>query len=373
MPSPSTDLARRRFLQQSLGAALVAGGGSWALAAPAGDEWACPVLGDLHFDRPEHHDQAWLEKTHAGDKRQIENYCRLTRESLPRLCAAVRRRIETARVPVPAVLQLGDLLEGLCGTPELAERQAAEAVSFVREANLGRPMLMTKGNHDVTGPGAVEAYDRVLLPFMADPTLDAVSSAAFTQSRGGVLLVFYDAYNTKSLDWFEKLLAGRQPQRLVVLIHPPVVPYNARSNWHLYARPAQAPQRQRLLNLLGRHRAVVLCGHLHKYCFLRRRTEQGSFVQLAISSVATDADGERRDERTGLADYSPDLVRLEPNFSPETLEVRRELLSAEKPLIEDFHYADTWGHALLRVSGGEIAADVYRGVSDSPWQTIELS
>jgi hypothetical protein len=117
----------------------------------------------------------------------------------------------------------------------------------------------------------------------------------------------------------------------------------------------------------------VLCGHLHKYCFLRRRTEQGSFVQLAISSVATDADGKLRDERIGLASYGPDLVRLERNFSPETLEARRELLSAEKPLIEDYHYADTWGHALLRVSRGEIAAEVYRGVSETPWKTIELA
>jgi hypothetical protein len=331
------------------------------------------VKGDLHFDRPEHHDQAWLERTHAGDKRQIENYCRLTRQSLPRLFAAVKRQVEAARMPVPAVLQLGDLLEGLCGTPELAERQAVEAVSFVREAKLGRPMLMTKGNHDVTGPGAVEAYDRVLLPFMAHSSLDEVRSAAFTQSRGGVLLAFYDAYNSKSLDWFEKLLAERRPERLVVLIHPPVVPYNARSNWHVYAKPAQQAQRQRLLNLLGRHRAVVLCGHLHKYCFLRRRTEHGSFVQLAISSVATDADGKLRDERTGLSDYGPDLVRLEPNFSPETIEVRRELLAAENPLIEDYHYADTWGHALLRVSLGEIGADVYRGVSESPWKTISLA
>jgi hypothetical protein len=373
MLSPSFCFTRRRFLQQSLGAALVVGGGSWALAAPAGEEWFCPVLGDLHFDRPEHHDQAWLEKTHPGDKRQIENYCRLTRESMPRLFAAVKRQIEATRVPVPAVLQLGDLLEGLCGTPELADRQATEAVSFVREANLGRPLLMTKGNHDVTGPGAVEAYDRLLVPFMEDASLDEVRGAAFTQSRGGVLMVFYDAYNTKSLDWFDRLLAERRPQRLLVLIHPPVVPYNARSNWHIYAKPAQQAQRQRLVELLGRHRAVVLCGHLHKYCFLRRRTDSGSFTQLALSSVATDVDGKLRDERSGLADYGPDLVQLEPNFSPETLDARRELLAAEKPLIEDFHYADTWGHALLRVSKTEIAADVYRGVSDAPWKSLALA
>jgi hypothetical protein len=374
MSSPDCMGTRRQFLISTFGAAALAGGGSFAIGAPeSAGEWACPLLGDLHFDRLEHHDFVWLQRDHPGDVRQVQNYSRLTREVMPKLLATVKQQVANAGVNVPMVLQLGDLIEGLCGTPELAGRQAREAIEFVQEAELGRPMLFVKGNHDITGPGAAEVYGKLLVPFMEHPTLDAIRSAAFTQERGGVLFVFYDAYDPKSLEWFEKLIGERKPERLVFLIHPPVVPYNARSTWHIHSRPNQAPQRERLLGLLGKHRAIVLCGHLHKYCFLRRRTEQGSFVQLAISSIATDMEGKPRDELSGLDQYNADLVRLEPNHAPETVEARRALLDAEKPFIEHFEYADTWGHALLKFRGMQIQAEVYRGLATTAWKAHDLT
>jgi hypothetical protein len=327
----------------------------------------------MHFDRLEHHDFAWLEKDHHGDVRQVQNYSRLTGEVLPRLCQVVRQQVETAAAPVPFVLQLGDLIEGLCGTPELANRQATEALEFVRQAGFGRPLLMTKGNHDVTGPGAAEAYQRLLVPAMSDGSLEEIRAASFTQRPGGLLFVFYDAYDKSSLDWFAQLVAMRRPERLVFVIHPPVVPYNARSSWHIYSNPAQADKRQRLLDLLGQTRAIVLCGHLHKYSFLRRRTERGSFVQLALSSVATDTEAKPRHQRAGLDDYRPDLVDLEPAHSPGTIEARRALLAAEKPFIEQFEYADTWGHARLQIRGAHVTAEVYRGLSTTPWKSHALT
>lgn len=364
---------RRRFLGSALGVTALAGH-SFAVAAPdAASQWDCPLLGDLHFDRLEHHDLAWLEKDHPGDVRQVQNYSRLTRDVLPQLFRVVKQQVANATADVPFVLQLGDLIEGLCGARELAARQAREAIEFVKAADLRRPLLFVKGNHDITGPGAAEIYNQLLVPFMDHRELEAVRSAAFMQQRGGMLLVFYDAYDPKSLDWFDKVLQERKPERLLFLIHPPVVPYNARSTWHIYSRPNQAAQRERLLALLGRQRAIVLCGHLHKYSFLRRRTEHGPFVQLAISSIATDADGKARGELNGLEQYGPDLVRLEPNHSPETVEARRALLADEKPFIEHFEYADTWGHALLRFRGGKITADVCRGLAATAWKTHDLT
>jgi hypothetical protein len=330
-------------------------------------------LGDLHFDRLEHHDLAWLAKDHPGDIRQVENYSRVTREFLPKLFQIVKSQIAAANVPVPAVLQLGDLIEGLCGTPQLADRQATEAIQLIKEADFGRPFLITKGNHDVTGPGAAEAYQRILLPHVAEVAEGAEKRASFLQERGGTLVVFFDAYDKSSLAWFVKTMEQRTPQRLVVLIHPPVVPYNARSDWHIFAKPHQQAERTQFLNLLGKHRAIVLCGHLHKYSFLRRRTEQDSFVQLAISSVATDVAAQAKHSLEGVEHYGPDLVQLEPNHSPATLDARRALLAAERLFIEHFEYADTWGHALLKVAGSRIAADVYRGLSETPWKSLDLS
>jgi calcineurin-like phosphoesterase family protein len=371
-------LSRRLFLKSSAaGCALLGPAGNWAVAAgEAADNWAFPLLGDLHFDRLEHHDHEWLAREHPGDVSQVQNYSRITRELTPKLFGRVRdslAALQKSKTAVPFVLQLGDLLEGLAGSEELANRHAREGIDFVRQAGFSAPMVITKGNHDITGPGATEAYRKLLLPFISQGAGRELSEAVFASRQGGTLVAFYDAYDKNSLDWFAKTLDETKPERLIVAIHPPVVPYNARSNWHIYSSPKQAAQRARLLELLGRHRAIVLCGHLHKYSLLVRRTDHGPFAQLAISSVAASSDGQLKDVRSGVNEYAPDLVELEPRHAPETVEARRELLAAERPFIERFDYADTWGHAVIYVTGGRISADIYRGFDEEPWKTADFA
>lgn len=362
---------RRSFLR-AFGAGVLGVRGSFAVAAEARQELVVPFLGDLHFDHPEHHDLEWLRASHAGDEKQIENYCRVTRDWSPKLLDVARQRVAEGGEAVPFLLQLGDLIEGLCGSEKLAERQMREAIEWVKGDGKGAPFAMCKGNHDVTGPGATEVYDRVLVPFLQS-RINEAGGARFVRREGGTMFVFFDAYDKGSLEWFEKLMAEAKPERLVFILHPPVVPYNARATWHVFAKPADATKRERLLDLLGKHRAIVLCGHLHKYTCVARRTRTGSFVQLAISSVATDEAAAPKHERSGLEAYSPDLVTLEPKHAPETEDDRRKILSAEREFITHYDYADTWGHAVLRVSRDGVKADVCRGLSKETWRTLDLS
>ena len=361
--------SRRSFLGM-MGSGMAGARGSWAISAEAGESFELPMLGDLHFDRLEHHDFDWMKHAHEGDIKQVHNYSRVTSEWSGKLLDVAKQRVRDARAPVPFVLQLGDLIEGLCGSPERATRQASEALQWVKQANFGAPLAMCKGNHDVTGPGAAQVYDSLLVPFL-NQLLGGVDGAAYSRSAGDTLIVFFDAYAKGSLAWFERLMAERPPRRLIFVIHPPVVPYNARCDWHIFARQPQ--ERAHLLQLLGKHRAIVFCGHLHKYNCLVRRTETGRFVQLAISSVATDPEGAPKDERRGLEAYGPDLVNLEPQHAPETVAARRTLLEAERPFIERFEYADTWGHALLRITRDTIHAEVCRGLSKESWRSLNLS
>src|SRR3954447_13003952 len=122
-------VSRRSFL----GSAIALGaGGSWALAAADDAEWAFPVLGDLHIDKPAHHDAEWLKANHPGDVRQVENYSRVTQEFTPKLLALAAENAAGGKVPVPFALQLGDLVEGLCGTEALARTQAEDALAMVK-------------------------------------------------------------------------------------------------------------------------------------------------------------------------------------------------------------------------------------------------
>src|SRR5207302_702740 len=128
-------LTRREFASRLAGAAVFLGaGGSWALsAADTEKEWSFPLLGDLHFDHLDHHDMEWLKTTHPNDVSQVENYARITRAVTPKLLDVARLQAMEAKAPVPFVVQLGDLLEGLCGSEKLAAKQADDALDLVKK------------------------------------------------------------------------------------------------------------------------------------------------------------------------------------------------------------------------------------------------
>ncbi len=285
---------RRQFARLLL--AGTAGAAVSCLPVQAADKapFSFLLLGDSHFDRLAHHDLEWLGKEKPDDLRQVRDYSRITAELQPTLFETLRGCItglNRTQPPVAFVAQVGDLVEGLCGTEALAVQQNTDAVAFLRSNKLGVPFLFTKGNHDVTGPGAAAAFNSVFQPFMAGQAtaVDAasrVNKACYTVEKGESLFCFFDAYDRESLPWLEAALEKRTTAHCFVVLHPPVVPYGARATWHLFSAERDKAQRERLLALLGKHNAFVLTGHIHKFNVLVRATPGGGrFLQFALSSV----------------------------------------------------------------------------------------
>lgn len=391
-------LSRRRFLTSAAaavpGLALLGHSSiiDTAFAAPQtgrnSDSFIFPLLGDLHFDRLEHHDMAWMEKEYPNDIRQVQNYSRITAEALPLLMKTVQGSIQQHRQAgrtVPFVVQLGDFVEGVCGSHELDAKHKNDAIAFVREQQLDAPFLFCKGNHDVTGPGSKETYNEIFLPFLAGEInrvhqqtqaapVASLNSASFAVRYGDSLLAFFDAYkHPDSLDWLEATLAANTARHVFVMIHPPVTPYGARTTWHLYARERQTAERTRLLELLGKHNAIVLTGHLHKYNLMTRRTTQGRFLQLAVNSVISKPTVNVEDVLEGTAAYTPDQVRVEPRFSPDNEELRRTNISNEAPFVDYFEYASIPGYAEIEVHGEQVLMRHYRGATRELWKTRDLT
>ncbi len=378
-----TSLNRRKLLGSSaglIGLGVLKGPGSslaTTSAAPSasGSNWSFSLLGDVHFDRLEHHDFDWVKREQPNDVRQIEIYSHITEHNLPALMHNVKRTI--AAHHCTSVVQLGDLVEGLCGNEKLARQHCADAIGFFKDLDLGVPVRVTKGNHDVTGPGSVAAYNDIVVPWVAEG-LDLAPeplAAHFTIKHDRDLFVYFDAYDSASLEWFEKLVKDRDPAsggRLFFVVHPPVVAYNARSAWCLFGKERDREKRQRLYQLLGRHHAIVLCGHLHKYAFVERETSAGNFTQLAVSGIAYHLDDKPEDLISGVENYGPDLVDLEPGHSPETVAERRAILERERPFIRRYDYGNFWGHAVVRISPGNVHADIYQLLGEQPWKTIPL-
>lgn len=375
-------LTRRQYLTQGLagaGVAVLNGPGCCCLIAGEAKrstekDWQFSLLGDIHFDRMEHHDFDWVRREKPKDIRQIEIYSRITERNLPALMQQVKKTISSTRCA--SVVQIGDLVEGLCGNERLARVHCEEAVAFFEDLNLGVPIRVTKGNHDVTGPGSVAAYEGIVVPWVAGGLKAQVSSnkARFIHRQHDDLSIYFDAYDSGSLNWFEELMKRRDPAsdgRLFFIIHPPVVPYNARSTWCVFG--AHGEKRNRLMRILGKYHAIVLCGHLHKYSFLERATQDGSFVQLAVSSVANHLDDTPKDMISGIDNYNSDLVDLEPRHSPDTVEHRRQILDREKPFIRRFDYGNFWGHAVVKVRAASVEADIYQLLGCQPWKTVKLT
>lgn len=378
-------ISRRRLLHTSWGAAAsLAVAAHDRAASSLADAFTFILLGDLHYDKLEHHDMAWLQKKKGGDLGQIKNYSRITADLMPQLFTRVRETIvglnQSSQTKVAFVLQVGDIVEGLCGTAELAARQNTEALQFIQGAGLGVPFLFTKGNHDVTGDGAPEAFKEVFHPFLSGEMNKVktgstkLQQASYTLEQGNSLFCFFDAYDAESLDWLEAALDRRTASHCFVAIHPPVVPYGARSNWHLFASDKDRPKREKLLGLLGKQNAFVLGGHIHKFNTICRSTPGGGrFAQLAVSSVIGTAEVRAKDELHGVAAYTGDQIRVEPHFSPENVDACRAIYTAEAPEVRAFEYADLPGYAVISVKGETVKADIYAGASANLWRTVDLT
>src|SRR5262245_47882470 len=372
-------ITRRAFLAGAalLPVALRAG-------AAAGQSFSFIFLGDIHLDRLEHHDMAWLEREKPNDVRQVRNYSRITSDITPHLFAKMRETIVTGRgktdPEIKFIAQTGDFLEGLCGTPELARRHAVDGVGFVRQAKLGAPFLIAKGNHDITGPGAREGYEEVILPFVSEQLQELkklsgqLKTAFYAFEQGNAMMIFFDAYDhPRALDWLETTLRKRTARHVFFFSHPPVVPYGARSNWHIYSKAKEEPSRERLLNLLGEHRVFALNAHIHKYSLLVRETPRGRFLQLAMCSVLPQQQIEPRMMLSGVRDYTPDQVRVEPKFSPANEAERRALLQDESPHIRNFEYGEAPGYAIVTVDGTQVEAKLFAGTARELWRRLDLS
>ncbi|MET7000398.1 metallophosphoesterase family protein [Chitinophaga defluvii] len=371
----SHTMNRRKFATSlgMLAAMLPLGAAALNFTPSRGKGFHFVLLGDLHFDKLEHHDTGYVNAKYAGDWNQIRNYSRITRENLPLLMNVIKQ--QGNRDNAAFYLQLGDFVEGLCGTEALAQQQTKEFIDFIAAQQLDRPFFVIKGNHDITGEGAPQTYVKTVLPWQANVLKQKNTTANATFVHKGVRFILFDGYTPdESLQWLKKVLATHKESLLFFCIHMPVVPFNARANWHVFAKPSEQPQREELLQLLGKHHAIVLCGHLHKTCILKRSTPAGDFVQVCLGSVIPAPDAKIKDHLKGVEFYNAGLVNLEPAFAPASLEERRTNLTNEQPFIKYYEYADFCGYATIGVTEEkEVTMAVYANVDTTPWNTIHLS
>lgn len=331
------------------------------------------ILGDLHYDQLADHDMNWLG-TKPDDLRQVtKEYTVYTEKNWNDFMQVLRQKVLTVNPPVSAVIQLGDLSEGLAGSSEKALQMAANAMKAVEAANMPVPWIIAKGNHDVTGPGAVEAFQKFYVPMIRKQTNQPeIKNASYSYTSGDVQITCLDPWdkNTGMVAFLEKELSASHAKFKFVAVHEPVIPVTERC-WHTLRQDPE--QRGKLLEVIARHKAIVLCAHLHRYAVVSRNTTSGPIVQVMVNSVVKDRDYQKPSRM--ITEYGPSLAENIPEWQPETLEARKAILAEEAKYVTFYKQTDLPGYAIVKTDGkkGTIQMEYYAAFGKEPFDKIDLT
>lgn len=345
------------------------------------------ALGDLHYDRFEHHDWDYV-MTRPQDFAQItKEYPYYTAVYLEKFLQTIKKQSNNISPSVRGVVQLGDLVQGVAGTPDLARQMNRGAVDLLYSTNLSVPWILTKGNHDVSNsPGQPEAWQEVIRPFIEEQVNKRIGNGMYTYKLSDeVELFILDQFfsidenlpESEMVAFIEKEFEKSAAKYKFVLTHQPVIPVTERC-WHLLSgirRPLEdTTLRTKFLNLLGKNKAIVLCAHLHQYSVLSRQTPYGPVVQIMINSVNKGFD-EKTPDKIESYYKGGEWVKSNQEWQPHNSEIRYKILEEEKKHITSFQKADLPGYCVISIYPKEqnVKMDFFNGFSVEPFQSISIS
>ncbi len=345
------------------------------------------ALGDIHYDRLDFHDWDYVLTRPQDFKQIMEEYPQNTAVYLPRFLNFIKTRSVQIQPSVKAVVQLGDLVEGVAGTETLAREMNRGAVDLLYSVGLNVPWVLVKGNHDVSNsPGQSEAWQEVIRPFIELQVNKSIGTGMYTyklsdQVEFFVLDQFFsndqNLPESEMVSFLEKEFERSTAKYKFVLTHQPVIPVTDRC-WHLLSgirRPVSDPSlRENFLDLLGKNKVIVLCAHLHKFSVLSRETKYGPVIQIMMNSVVNSF-VPKDSVRINTQYRGQGFVDENPSFQPFNQETRKKILEYEKQHITSFLVADLPGYALLsiREKENDVILKYFNGFSVEPYYTLNLN
>lgn len=331
------------------------------------------MLGDLHYDLLQDHDMEWLGRK-PDDLRQVtEEYTKYTSANWKGFMAILKKRAESKDSQVKAIIQLGDLSEGLAGNEEKARQMASNAMKAIDAIQMPVPWIIVKGNHDITGPGAVKAFEEFYIPMFRKQTGNPeIKSANYSYRYQNVQITCIDPWDkgTDLIAFLEHELSGSDAKYKFVSIHEPVIPVTERC-WHILRN--EPLKREKLLEVIAKNKAIVLCGHLHRYSVVRRETKFGPIVQVMVISVIKDRKYQKPVKV--ITEYGPSLAENVPEWQPETLEARKAMLAEEAKYVTNYKQTDLPGYAIINIDdkNENIQLKYFAAFAEKPYDVIDLT
>ena len=331
------------------------------------------VLGDLHYNLQNDHDLNWLE-SQAGDLvQESKDYSYYTNKYWDSFMEIVQHKALYVTPPAKAVIQTGDLSEGLAGSVDKARQMMNHTAEAINSTQMPVPWIIAKGNHETYGPGANEAYQEYFVPLFRKQTLiQKIRNASYSYHIDNIQITCLDPWDrdVDMVAFLEKEFSSSKSKYKFVVIHEPVIPV---TGYCWYALNKDEQQRERLLELIAKYKAIVLCGHLHRYSIVSRQTALGPVVQVMVVSVVKDSTYQKPVNIT--YDYGPSLIEGFTDWNPVTIETRKSTLLEESKYVTFFKQTDLPGYAIIKIDDDRerIQLEYYAAFCNKPYDTHDLS
>lgn len=334
------------------------------------------VLGDLHLDKFEWHDMDYVH-TRPQDFAQIsKEYPFYTATYMPHLFKLIQKQTKETKPEIKARLQLGDLMEGVAGNKELAEKMGQGCTDILLNIQSDVPWILTKGNHDVSNsPGQSEAWRNTILPFISAQAQTTLANGMYTYKvNDDIQLFILEQFfsndeglpETSIIDFLSKELPKSKSKYKILLTHQPVIPVTERC-WHLFSglrRPVKNIElRNTFLELLAEYHVIVFCAHLHQYSKLIRNTPKGPIVQFMFNSVIRDFGIPPQPKVTTSF---PSIKDMNQTWQNHTLEKRVQILKEEAKFIRSYYKEESYGYGIVSLKDGILTVGYYRGLTEEP-------
>jgi hypothetical protein len=135
----------------------------------------------------------------------------------------------------------------------------------------------------------------------------------------------------------------------------------------------QPDKREKLLEVIARNKAIVLCAHLHRYSVVKRETKYGPIVQ--IMSVSVIRDRNYLIPKKVITGYGASLAEDVPEWQPETMDQRKAWLAEESKYVTYYKQTDLPGYSLLIIDPdkNKVTLEYFAAFGEKPYDKINIS
>jgi len=355
----------------STAAAGIVGAGLFGagLTGCAGNDrkYSVVILGDTHFDTEPadvYHSNynepvEWLNRVQRAE---FARNGEMWRERCPRL---VSRAAELVGPDTKMVFQMGDLIQGDCGSGVVHRKMLDDVMNRFKGDFGGLPFITVVGNHDIRGVDAEQAYKDYMPARMSRELGKPVSKTTFSFNIGDDVYIVAD-FNTPDDEEMEKLLKDSEGARhTFVIVHGPLFPYDSSScRWFYHGSARDTEIRRQFRSEFARRNVICLCGHTHRVEFADWYGDGGRITQMTMNSVWSNENLRNYTvDSEGAANYGTLRIGTK-NDDGTPVADETPLFDEYRAGLRTYSHARSAGSFKLLVSGDRVAIDYYGG--DSP-------